>query len=105
MAKLVIQIPCYNEEGRLAQTLARLPRSVAGFERVEWLMVDDGSRDRTVEVARLAGVDHIVCLPHNQGLARAFMAGIEASLESRCRRDRQYRCRQSVRCCGYPCIG
>ena len=78
--KLIIQIPCLNEEATLAITLADLPRVVPGFERVEWLVVDDGSTDRTVEVARRNGVDHIVSLPTNQGLARAFMAGIEASL-------------------------
>jgi glycosyltransferase involved in cell wall biosynthesis len=81
MRKLVIQIPCLNEEATLGATLAALPRTVPGFDRVEWLIIDDGSRDRTVEVARAAGVDHIVTLPHNQGLARAFMAGIEASLK------------------------
>ena len=80
--KLIIQIPCYNEEATLAQTLAALPRRVSGFDRVEWLVIDDGSRDRTDEVARRCGVDHIVTLPHNQGLARAFMAGIEASLKA-----------------------
>ncbi|MEM9198494.1 MAG: glycosyltransferase family 2 protein [Pseudomonadota bacterium] len=78
--KLIIQIPCYNEEDQLPATLADLPRSVPGFDTVEWLIVDDGSRDRTVEVARAHGVDHIVQLGHNQGLARAFMAGLEACL-------------------------
>lgn len=81
MRKLVIQIPCFNEEQTLATTLAALPRRVAGFHSVEWLVVDDGSVDRTVEVARRGGVDHIVSLPHNQGLARAFMTGLEASLK------------------------
>lgn len=81
MPKLVIQIPCYNEEDTIAQTLAQLPRAVPGFSRVEWLVIDDGSRDRTLEAAAAAGVDHVVKLPHNQGLARAFMAGIEASLK------------------------
>ncbi len=80
--KLIIQIPCYNEEGTLAQTLGDLPRHVPGFDAVEWLIVDDGSRDHTAEIARRSGVDHIVTLPHNQGLARAFMAGIEASLKA-----------------------
>jgi glycosyltransferase involved in cell wall biosynthesis len=80
--KLVIQIPCYNEERVLGQTLAALPRTVAGFDSVEWLVIDDGSTDRTVEVARRCAVDHIVSLGHNQGLARAFMAGIEASLKA-----------------------
>lgn len=81
MHKLIIQIPCLNEEATLAITLADLPRVVPGFERVEWLVIDDGSTDRTVEVARQNGVDHIVSLPTNRGLARAFMAGIEACLK------------------------
>jgi len=80
--KLIIQIPCYNEEGVLATTLAQLPRSLPGFGSVEVLIVDDGSTDRTVEVAKTAGADHIVSLQHNQGLAKAFMAGIEASLKA-----------------------
>ena len=78
--KLIIQIPCFNEEGTLPETLADLPREVTGFDSVEWLIIDDGSEDRTVEVARESGVDHIVQLPHNQGLAVAFMAGLEACL-------------------------
>jgi len=81
MLKLIIQIPCYNEEATLATTLRALPRQVPGFSHVEWLVVDDGSTDGTLDVARAGGVDHIVSLPHNQGLARAFMAGIEASLK------------------------
>ena len=80
--KLIIQIPCFDEEATIEATLAALPRSVSGFEVVEWLIVDDGSRDATVAVARRAGVDHVVSLPHNQGLARAFMAGLEASLKA-----------------------
>ena len=79
--RLVIQIPCFNEEATIGTTLAALPRHVAGFESVEWLIVDDGSTDGTVAAAIAAGVDHVVSLPHNQGLARAFMAGIEASLK------------------------
>lgn len=82
MSKLIIQIPCYNEEATLGQTLAALPRRVPGFDCVEWLVIDDGSRDATLAVARKAGVDHIVSLPHNQGLARSFMAGLEASLRA-----------------------
>lgn len=78
--KLIIQIPCFNEEGTLAQTLADLPRRVDGFDVVEWLVVDDGSTDRTVEVAKAAGVDYVVSLPYNKGLARAFMTGLEAAL-------------------------
>lgn len=79
--KLIIQIPCYNEEQSLPITLASLPRQLYGFATVEWLIIDDGSTDRTVEVAREHGVNHIVSLMNNKGLARAFMAGIEASLK------------------------
>jgi glycosyltransferase involved in cell wall biosynthesis len=82
MRKLVIQIPCFNESQTLPQTLAALPRSVPGFDRVEWLVIDDGSTDGTAEMARHHGVDHVVRLAHNQGLARAFMAGIEACLKA-----------------------
>jgi len=81
MSKLIIQVPAYNEEDSLRAALESLPRKVEGFDAVEWLLVDDGSRDRSVAVARAAGVDHVVSLPHNQGLARAFMAGLEASLK------------------------
>ncbi|KAA9010396.1 glycosyltransferase family 2 protein [Histidinibacterium aquaticum] len=80
--KLVIQIPCYNEEVTLPGTLADLPREVPGFDSVEWLVIDDGSTDRTVELARAHGVDHIVQQSHNQGLAAAFMAGLEAALKA-----------------------
>lgn len=82
MTKLIIQIPCYNEEDTLGITLAELPRHVPGIDQVEWLIVDDGSRDRTVEVALQHGVDHVVRLAQNQGLAQAFMAGLEASLKA-----------------------
>lgn len=78
--KLVIQIPCLNEEKTLGITLSELPSKVDGFDEVEWLVVDDGSSDRTVDVAREYGVDHIVRLPRNFGLARAFMEGIDAAL-------------------------
>jgi len=80
MTKLIIQIPCYNEAGTLGVTLDALPREVPGVDVVEWLIIDDGSTDDTVAVARAHGVDHIVRLPHNRGLARAFMAGLNASL-------------------------
>ena len=80
--KLIIQIPCHNEEETLPATLADLPREVPGFDKVEWQIINDGSTDRTVEVARENGVDHIVDLTHNQGLASAFMAGIEAALKA-----------------------
>ncbi len=78
--KLIIQIPCYNEAEQLPATLADLPREVAGFDEVEWLVIDDGSTDATAEVARKHGVDHVVSLNQNRGLARAFMAGLEAAL-------------------------
>jgi glycosyltransferase involved in cell wall biosynthesis len=79
--KLIIQIPCWNEEGQLPATLGDLPREVEGFDHVEWLVVDDGSTDRTVEVARRQGVDHIVRLTNNKGLAAAFQAGLDAALK------------------------
>lgn len=78
--KLIIQIPCYNEEATLGVTLSELPRQLPGVDRVEWLIINDGSRDRTLEVARACGVDRIVDLQTNQGLAKAFMVGIEACL-------------------------
>ncbi|MBS1870479.1 MAG: glycosyltransferase [Actinobacteria bacterium] len=79
--KLIIQIPCFNEEQTLPGTLADLPRAVDGFETVEWLVIDDGSRDRTIEVARANGVDHIVKLTNNKGLAAGFQAGLDAALK------------------------
>src|SRR5215204_1495205 len=79
--KLIIQIPCFNEELTLPSTLADLPREIDGTERVEWLVIDDGSTDRTVEVAREHGVDHVVRLTNNRGLAAAFQAGLDASLK------------------------
>lgn len=79
---LVIQIPCYNEEETLPATLADLPREVPGFAKVEWLVVDDGSSDRTVEVAREHGVDHIVRHGRNRGLAAAYLTGLDASLRA-----------------------
>lgn len=81
MTKLIIQIPCYNEAESLPATLADLPRQVSGVDAVEWLVIDDGSTDGTADVARAHGVDHVVSLVHNQGLAKAFMAGIDACLE------------------------
>jgi glycosyltransferase involved in cell wall biosynthesis len=79
--KLIIQIPCLNEQDTLPGTLADLPREVSGFDSVEWLVIDDGSTDRTVEIAREQGVDHIVRLTNNKGLATAFQAGLDASLK------------------------
>ena len=78
--KLIIQIPCYNEANTLPQTVAALPRQLAGIDCIESLIVDDGSSDATVQVAKAIGVDHIVRLPRNLGLAQAFAAGLEASI-------------------------
>jgi glycosyltransferase involved in cell wall biosynthesis len=82
MKKLIIQIPCYNEEATLGVALAELPREIPGIDVVEWLVINDGSIDQTVDVAKACGVDHIVNFEHNQGLAKAFMAGVEASLKA-----------------------
>jgi glycosyltransferase involved in cell wall biosynthesis len=79
--KLIIQIPCLNEERALPVTLGDLPRRVEGFDQVEWLVIDDGSTDRTVEVAREHGVEHVVRLTNNKGLAQAFQAGLDACLK------------------------
>src|ERR687884_171473 len=79
--KLIIQIPCWDEEEQLPRTLADLPRDVSGVDSVEWLVIDDGSTDRTVEVAREHGVDHIVRLTNNKGLAAGFQAGLDACLK------------------------
>lgn len=78
--KLIIQIPCLNEAETLAIALADLPRAVEGFDEVEWLIIDDGSTDNTVEVAKQNGVDHVVSHPVNRGLAVGFMTGLEAGL-------------------------
>jgi glycosyltransferase involved in cell wall biosynthesis len=78
--KLIVQIPCFNEAGTLPQTFADIPRSIPGVDEVEVLIVDDGSTDDTVAVARRLGVDHIVRHKVNQGLAQAFYSGVEAAL-------------------------
>ncbi|MFC1706051.1 glycosyltransferase family 2 protein [Planctomycetota bacterium] len=78
--KLIIQIPCYNEADQLAATLDELPRAIEGIDTIEVLIVDDGSRDETVRVARARGVDHVVHFAANRGLARAFNAGLDACL-------------------------
>src|SRR5881409_2434014 len=79
--KAIIQIPCFDEEQQLPATLRDLPRELPGVDEVEWLIIDDGSTDRTVEVAREHGVDHIVRLTNNKGLAAAFQAGLDACLK------------------------
>jgi len=80
MTKLIIQIPCYNEQDSLPISLPELPREIPGIDVVEWLIIDDGSFDRTVEVARQLGVDHIVSMKQNSGLAKVFMKGLDTCL-------------------------
>jgi glycosyltransferase involved in cell wall biosynthesis len=79
--KLIIQIPCLDEEATLPATIADLPRSIEGIDQIELLVIDDGSTDRTVEVAREHGVEHIVGLTNNKGLAAGFQAGLDACLK------------------------
>ncbi|HME04745.1 MAG TPA: glycosyltransferase family 2 protein [Solirubrobacteraceae bacterium] len=79
--KLIIQIPCFNEADQLPQTLADLPRRMEGFDVVEWLVIDDGSTDETIAVAVAHGVDHLVRLTNNKGLAAAFQAGVDTALK------------------------
>ena len=79
--KLIIQIPCYNEEELLPITLRALPKEIEGIDTIETLIINDGSSDRTVEVARNNAVNHILSFKHNRGLARAFAAGVEKCLE------------------------
>ncbi len=80
--KLIIQIPCFNEEEMLPVVLGALPREIPGVDAVEWLVIDDGSTDGTRAVAREHGVDHLVRLARNRGVAHAFMAGVEAALDA-----------------------
>lgn len=79
--KLIIQIPCLNEEESLPITLAALPKEIPGIDEIEVLVIDDGSTDRTVEVARALGVHHVVGFSNTKGLARGFMLGLQACLE------------------------
>jgi glycosyltransferase involved in cell wall biosynthesis len=78
--KLIIQVPCFNEEKHLEVTLRELPRQLPGIDEIEILVIDDGSTDRTSEIARESGADHIVRFSNNRGLARAFRAGLDAAL-------------------------
>jgi glycosyltransferase involved in cell wall biosynthesis len=79
--KLIIQIPCLNEEHSLPHTLADLPDKIEGINTIETLVIDDGSSDKTVEVAKNLGVDHILKFTNNKGLAKAFISGINQSLK------------------------
>ncbi|MGW8251316.1 MAG: glycosyltransferase family 2 protein [Anaerolineales bacterium] len=79
--KLIIQIPCYNEAQTLPQTVQALPRELPGVDQIEYLVVDDGSTDDTVHIARKVGIHHIVRLPRHSGLAVGFVVGLENSLK------------------------
>ncbi|MEI8011083.1 MAG: glycosyltransferase family 2 protein [Candidatus Omnitrophota bacterium] len=78
--KLIIQIPCYNEAQTLGLAISQIPRQFPGIRQVEILIIDDGSSDNTIDIAKKAGVDHIISLPFHQGLARAFTTGLMACL-------------------------
>ena len=80
--KLIIQIPCYNEEETLTIALNDLPKHIDGIDEIEYLIINDGSKDKTVEVARKWGVHHIVSFKRNKGLAYGFMAGLDACLRN-----------------------
>lgn len=80
--KLIIQIPCYNEEETLAIALDALPKKIEGIDTIEYLIINDGSKDDTVGVARRWGVNYIVNFKRNKGLAKGFMAGIDACLRN-----------------------
>ena len=78
--KLIVQIPCLNEEGTIGETIADIPRDIPGVDEVEVLIIDDGSTDGTIEAALAAGADHYISFARNRGLAAAFSAGLEESL-------------------------
>src|SRR5690242_9661192 len=78
--KLIIQVPCFNEEQHIAVTLRDLPRAIPGIDEIEVLVIDDGSSDRTSEIARACGADHVLRFPNNRGLAWTFRAGLDAAL-------------------------
>ena len=80
--KLIIQIPCYNEAETLEIALNDLPRQIEGIDEIEYLIIDDGCKDNTVEVAKSWGVHHVVSFPQNKGLAKGFMAGLDECLRN-----------------------
>ena len=80
--KLIIQIPCYNEEETLTIALDALPKHIDGIDEIEYLIINDGSKDNTVEVAKKWGVNYVVSFKKNKGLARGFMAGLDACLRN-----------------------
>src|SRR5579862_494910 len=79
--KVIVQVPCFNEAEQLPATLRDLPHEIPGVDELEWLIIDDGSTDDTVAVARRLGVDHIVRFTAHKGLAAAFQAGLDACLK------------------------
>lgn len=79
--KLIVQIPCFNEEDNLVATLQDIPRTIPGIDIVEVMIIDDGSSDRTIEIAKKVGVEHIITHTGNKGLARTFRTGIDAALK------------------------
>ena len=79
--KLIIQIPCLNEEKTLPLVIKDIPKKIDGISKIETLIIDDGSTDRTSHVARELGVDHIIQLASNLGLAHAFMVGLNTALK------------------------
>ena len=79
--KLIIQIPCYNEEETLPLTLSQLPKQIEGIDEIEILVSDDGSTDKTIEIAKECGVNYIVTSTHHRGLAQTFMAGLQSAIE------------------------
>lgn len=81
MTTLIVQIPCLNEEATVGETIRQVPRRIEGIDKVEVLVIDDGSTDRTRQVAEEAGADHIITFTNNKGLARAFIAGIDGALK------------------------
>lgn len=80
--KLIIQIPCYNEEDTLEITLNDLPKHIEGIDEIEYLIINDGSKDKSVEIAKRWGVHHIINFHQNRGLAKAFMAGLDGCLKN-----------------------